>query len=148
MSTKQENSVRRVFWPHFLVASPHIRGTAYDRQVVYLVEHNDREAVGLLLDSQCQQDLRRLRDSLTESALRPRPGLSPEASLPVQVVRWSSRKLDQELRYGVWLNGPAEFDRVFGDYDDLWLELVCGIGRSVLQEALQISELPREPWWN
>jgi len=148
MATKQKLNAKRVFFPRFLVTSPHVQGTPFDRQVVYVLEHTDARAVGLLLDEKFRVALRGVRDYLSEAALQLDELPEHVASLPVTVVTWGPGQLDRELDYGVWLNGPAEFEWVFGNYEDLWVELIRHIGQSVLHEALHIDEFPTHPGLN
>lgn len=142
MATKHKSKTQRVFFPRFLLASPHLRGTPYDRQVTYLLEHTDEQAVGLLLDQKFCVALRSVRDYLDKAALQLSDLPEHVASLPVTVVTWGPGQLDRELKYGVWLSGPAEFERVFGDYEDLWGDLVRQVGQAVLRDALHIHEFP------
>ena len=145
---KYQHSNRIGHSPQFLVASPYLHGTPYDRQVVYVVERNESRVVGLCLDSDFRHSLRDLCGSLAEAMRHPRRGSQEVTVLAAKVVVWTPGQLDQELRRGIWLSGPAEFAWVLGEQADLWVEMVQSIGRSVLCDALAVEELPAHPWLN
>ena len=144
----QENGDRISGSPRFLVASPYLRGTPYDRQVVYVLERSETRVVGVCLDGEFRHSLRDLRGTLVEAIRQPRRGSGTVAVLPAKVMVWAPEQLDQELRGGIWLSGPFEFAWVLGDHDDLWIEMVRSIGRSVLCDVLEVDELPAHPWLN
>ena len=73
-------------------------GTPYDRQVVYVLEHTDERAVGLLLDEEFRATLRGMQDYLAEASLQSDELPEHVASLPVTVVTWGPGQLDRELQ--------------------------------------------------
>jgi putative AlgH/UPF0301 family transcriptional regulator len=148
MATHESNGDRISGSPRFLVASPYLRGTPYDRQVVYVLERSETRVVGLCLNSDFRYSLRDLGANLAEAIRQPRRGAQAIATLPATVMVWAPGQLDRELRQGIWLSGPFEFAWVFGDHDDLWVEMVQSIGRSVLCDLLKVDELPANPWLN
>lgn len=148
MASQDKNGNRVGAAPQFLVASPHLHGTPYDRQVVYVLARNAERIVGLCLDSNFRHSLRDLGTMLAEAIREPHRVFETKAVLPATVMVWPPRQLDQELRHGIWLSGPFEFAWVLGDHDDLWGDMVRSIGRSVLCEALDLDELPADHWLN
>jgi putative transcriptional regulator len=45
---------------HFLIAMPGLQDAVFSRSVVYVCEHNERGALGLVINKPCDIDLRRL----------------------------------------------------------------------------------------
>jgi putative AlgH/UPF0301 family transcriptional regulator len=127
---------------HLLVASPHLQGTPYDRQVVLLLRHSPRGSVGVLLNAKFQESLRQTRGLLADRLQR---GQSLGIAVPVGLVQWRPGQLEMEVEQGVWLSSSASFDELFGDHDDLWVDLVRHIGRSILSDALHIRHMPADP---
>jgi putative AlgH/UPF0301 family transcriptional regulator len=131
------------------VSSPHLHGTPYDQQVVYILQHNDKGALGLLLDGNLRQTLQLLRHAVvTPEALDSGRLLQNFAPLSLTAVAWGPKQLDRELRIGFWMWGPSTFQCALADHGDLWLDLVRGIGRSVLCDALHVRELPDDSMLN
>jgi putative AlgH/UPF0301 family transcriptional regulator len=148
MATQREDRSCGFSSQRFLVASPYARGTPYERQVVYVLEHDPRRAMGLLLDEAFRDRVQRLR-ALFADPVRLRSAAAPRwIGLPVGVVVWEAGQLDAELRMGVWLKAPARLDQIFGDCQDLWVDLVRQIGRSVLHDALRIEQVCSDPSLN
>jgi putative transcriptional regulator len=145
MSLQQREPTRHHPSRALLVASPHLQGTPYDRQVVLLLQHSLRGSVGVLLNAQFQESLRQMRGRL---AGRLRQGDQQRIAVPVGVMQWRPGQLEAEVGQGVWLSSSASFDELFGDHDDLWVDLVRHIGRSILSDALHIRHMPTDPTVN
>jgi putative transcriptional regulator len=96
---------------HFLIAMPGLRDEVFSRSVVYVCEHSERGALGLVINKTCDIDLRRLfervdlplhRDDLsnapvfqggpvqTERGFVLHEHILPEAGKPVETVYASS----------------------------------------------------------
>lgn len=45
---------------HFLIAMPGLQDAVFSRSVVYVCEHNERGALGLVINKPCEIDMRRL----------------------------------------------------------------------------------------
>ncbi|MHB8950738.1 MAG: YqgE/AlgH family protein, partial [Rhodoferax sp.] len=45
---------------HFLIALPSLQDEIFSRSVVYVCEHSERGALGLVINKPCDIDLRRL----------------------------------------------------------------------------------------
>jgi putative transcriptional regulator len=61
---------------------------------------------------------------------------------------WASGHLDGELEAGGWLAVQADKDLVFYDQDDLWEQVVRGIGEDVLGPAIKTKHVPEDPSLN
>ena len=62
---------------------------------------------------------------------------------------WGGGQLEQELKEGAWLTGPASPEYVFSDRDaDLWKEVSKRIGDAMLTEAIRIKHVPADPSLN
>ena len=128
-----------------LVASPSANGTPYARSVVLLLRNDPRGAAGILVDDAFRASFRSLRRQIGErSALQ--ENLTIQREMQLKVVNWSTDHLLAELQAGIWLTTPAvqaDLER-----EDLWVDLVRRIGRSVLQDSLGISKFPQDPTTN
>jgi putative transcriptional regulator len=61
---------------------------------------------------------------------------------------WKPGQLESELKLGAWMTLPATPEHVFGRHEDLWVATVRQIGRSVVQAATRIDQLPDDPLRN
>jgi putative AlgH/UPF0301 family transcriptional regulator len=113
---------------------------------VYLLEHTSRRSVGLLLGELFQQSLHRLSASF--GGPRGERQGRQNVSLPVETVVWGPGQLDLEIRQGIWLRPSDEMQPRFELHDDLWIDLVRQIGRSVLRDALGIQDFDQDPHLN
>jgi putative AlgH/UPF0301 family transcriptional regulator len=142
MATREQSNVRRAAH-EVLVSSPHLYGTPYDRQVVYILQHNEKGALGLVLDGNLRQTLQALRYVVvTPAGLESGRLMQNLASMSLTAVTWGPKQLDRELRIGCWMRGPSSFQCAMAEHDDLWLDLIRDIGRSVICDALRVRELP------
>ena len=148
MSAQQKRTDSRTAPRHLLVASPHLHGTPYDRQVILLLEHSSRGAVGVLLDHPFQESVRQLRGRRSDPLLQRAGGAAPWLTLPVDLMKWAPGQLDAEWTRGVWLASTASVDEVLAGRDDLWVDLIRQIGRSVLSDALGLQHMPDDPTLN
>jgi putative AlgH/UPF0301 family transcriptional regulator len=148
MSIQQRKSTEDLTPRHVLVASPHVGGTPYGRQVVLLLQHSPRGSVGAVLNGQLQDTLRRVRGRMMDPARRRGAAHPQDVAVPVGLYQWGPGQLDAELKQGVWLASPAKLDDVLGDHRDLWINLVREIGRTVLHDALKIKHIPTNPTVN
>ncbi len=75
---------------HFLIAMPGLQDAIFSRSVVYLCEHNERGALGLVINKLCDMDLKRLFEKVELPLLR-----------------------DDLLTAPVFLGGPVQTERGF-----------------------------------
>jgi putative transcriptional regulator len=61
---------------------------------------------------------------------------------------WAGGQLEGELEAGGWLAVQADKDLVFYDQDDLWEQVVRGIGEDVLGPAIKTRHVPEDPSLN
>jgi putative AlgH/UPF0301 family transcriptional regulator len=147
MNTEQRNADQNSSTQHLLVTSPHVRGTPYDRRVIFLVEHNTRRSVGLVVDEAFRKSMRRLRDgSFLPDQLNQR---SPAGvALPVDVVVWGPGQLKAEADRGIWLSAQVDLHELLEPHDDLWVDMVRSVGRAVLRDACGIQDFATDPTVN
>jgi putative AlgH/UPF0301 family transcriptional regulator len=147
MNTEQRNTDQNSSLQHWLVTSPHVRGTPYDRRVIFLVEHSQRRSVGLLVDDAFQQSMKRLdRGSSYSERSGQRP--SHRLAVPVDIVVWGPGQLQAEMEQGVWLTAQADLQEILRPHDDLWVDMLRIIGQSVLRDACGIADFAANPHLN
>jgi putative transcriptional regulator len=61
---------------------------------------------------------------------------------------WAGGQLEGELEAGGWLAVQADEELVFYDQDDLWEQVVRGIGEDVLGPAIKTKHVPEDPSLN
>lgn len=144
MNTQQDKRHHLNSPSGLLVASPYAGKTPYGQSVVLLVRQDQRGAAGILVD-------RAFRDSVVSVSQRRQqsdlpPGEKVEQQAQLTMLNWTNEKLLAELQSGIWLTTPA----IQADLarEDLWVDLVRQIGRSVLQDSLGIEQFPAEPSLN
>jgi len=135
-NSEQTSAPRQV-----LVASPHLHGTAYDRKVALIVEGGRAGFKGVVVNEAFRKSLLAARKSLQG---KPVNRMSLPEPIVLGVIDWLPGKLEEEIRSGVWMPTATTFDAVLASQDDLWANLVRGIGRSVLRQALGITRFPQD----
>ena len=124
-----------------LVASPHLYGTAYDRKVTLIVEGGRSGFRGVVVNEAFRRSLLAARQSLQR---KPQSRMDNPEPIELGVIDWAPGKLEEELRSGVWMATATTFETVLASQDDLWANLVRGIGRSVLRDSLGIKQFPKD----
>jgi putative transcriptional regulator len=132
-----------------LVATPFVQEAPYHRAVVYLLQHNDRGSVGLVLNNALPIGLAKLgehvqAEQLVRSRLKPS---EPQMRLILGCLLWPPGQLQQELDSGVWLTSPAQLNAQTVQ-DDLWSGLLRQIGQSLLRDTLHLKGFPADPRLN
>lgn len=61
---------------------------------------------------------------------------------------WGGGQLNDELDAGGWLHVKASTDIVFGEVDEMWKQVVEGIGREILQSSLPGLPMTDNVSWN
>lgn len=61
---------------------------------------------------------------------------------------WAAGQLESELKEGAWFTVPATVETVFYDGEDLWKRASQRVGESVLEAALNLKTLPKDPSMN
>ena len=122
-----------------VVASPHLHGTVFDRKVVLVVDGNRGGHRGLVVNDAFRRSLVAARKSMQSA---PQSRLSIPEPIELGVIQWGPGKLEDELRAGIWMATETTFESVLSSRDDLWANLVRGIGRRVLRESLGIEHFP------
>ncbi|MFV1964958.1 MAG: YqgE/AlgH family protein [Pirellulaceae bacterium] len=113
-----------------------------------LLQHSSRGSLGVAINERFQESLRQIRGRMADPLLQRGGGFSRRVAFRVELVRWGPGQLDAEVNQGVWLTSPAKLHEVFGSHNDLWIDLVRHIGRSVLSDALKIQNMPPDPTVN
>lgn len=124
-----------------LVASPHLRGTAYDRKVALIVEGGRLGFHGVIVNEAFRKSVVAARKSLQA---KPLSRLSLPDPVELGVIHWAPGKLEEEIRSGVWMPTATTMETVLASQDELWATLVRGIGRSVLRDGLGIKQFPKD----
>lgn len=148
MATQQDQAAKRSLRGRLLIASPSASSSPYRHSVVLLLEHDAQGAVGLVLDGSFAESLGQLREQLPRIMGTQRLAAAGLAAVPVKVAMWQPGQLEQELLSGLWLNAPADPQRMFGEGVPPWHELVREVGRSVYRDALGITGFPENVWLN
>ena len=124
-----------------LVASPHLVGTVYDRKVALIVEGGRQGFRGVVVNAAFRKSILAARKSLQS---KPLSRLSEPEPIALGMIQWAPGKLEEEIRSGVWMPTATTMQAVLASEDDLWANLLRGIGRSVLQESLGIKHFPKD----
>jgi putative AlgH/UPF0301 family transcriptional regulator len=124
-----------------LVASPHLHGTTYDRKVALVVEGGRGGFRGVEVNKVFRQSLMAAQESLRA---KPLSRLSMPKPVALSVIDWGPGELEGEIRSGVWMPTSTTFATVRASQDNLWVNLVRGIGRSVLRDSLGIKRFPKD----
>ena len=124
-----------------LVASPYLQGTPYDRKVALIVESGRIGFRGIIVNEAFRKSLLAARESLES---KPPSRWSTREPIELGVIEWAPGKREDEIRSGVWMPTATTMETVLAGKDDLWANLVRGIGRSVLREALGINRFPKD----
>jgi len=128
--------------PHpVLVANPHLQGTPYDRKVALIVEGGRTGFRGIVVNDAFRRSLVEAR-----KALEAKPVSRLDVSDPIELgmIEWGPGKLEDEVNSGVWMPTTTTFEKVLASQDDLWVNLVRGIGRNVLRTSLGIKRFPKD----
>ena len=142
MAITHNTSFEHTSAPHqVLVASPYLSGTAYDRKVALIVDCGRNGFKGIEVNKVFRESLLAARNSMEA---KPHSRLSLPKQFELGVINWVSGALEEEIRSGVWMTTSTTFATVLASQDDLWINLVRGIGRSVLQDSLGIREFPED----
>lgn len=172
-----------------LAASPKLPDPNFYRTVVFIVEHSDQGALGIVLNRESDTSLKRVWENLDSSICRSSRRLhiggpvqgplmalhcnpqwegvevlsnvyfsSEKETLETLVAQrehpfrvfagyagWAAGQLDAELQAGGWLTARANRDLIFGDHDDLWLEITNSIGTEIIDRAMRIRHRPSNP---
>lgn len=124
-----------------LVASPHLHGTGYDRKVALIVEGGRGGFRAVLVNEAFRKSLLAARKYLQS---KPHNRLSEPERIELGMIDWAPGKLEEEIRSGVWMPTATTFATVLASQDELWANLVRGIGRSVLRDSLGIKKFPQD----
>jgi len=122
-----------------VVASPHLYGTPYDRKVALIVEGERGGFRGIVVNEAFRRSLQLARQSIP---VKPLSRLDAPKPIELGVIDWAPGKLQQEIQSGVWMPTATTFETVLAKQDELWANLVRGIGRKVLRDSLGISQFP------
>ena len=130
------------FSPHqVLVANPHLHGSAYDRKVALVVAGGRGGFRGIEVNRVFRQSLLAAQN-LTQAKRLSR--LFAPKNFELGVIDWAPGELEEEIRSGVWMPTTTTFATVLASQDNLWANLVRGIGRRVLRDALRIKRFPKD----
>jgi putative AlgH/UPF0301 family transcriptional regulator len=124
-----------------LVASPYLSGTAYDRKVALIVGCGRNGFKGIEVNKVFRESLLAARQSMQ---VKPHARFSLPKQFELGVINWVPGALEEEIRSGVWMTTSTTFAKVLASQDDLWMNLVRGIGRSVLRDSLGIRQFPED----
>jgi len=128
--------------PHqVLVANPHLSGTPYDHKVALVVDCGRSGFRGIEVNKVFRESLLAARES--GQAKRP-TRLSQLRQFELGVINWAPGELEREIRSGIWMTTSTTFATVLASRDDLWMNLVRRIGRSVLRDSLGIKRFPQD----
>jgi putative transcriptional regulator len=131
---------------NFLVATPYLHESPYQRSVVLVMRHDSQGALGFVMHDQLKSslvDLEKYFDSTFQRGGQP-AGEFPGIQMFSAIVRWSAGKLESEIDQGIWIATPARLDVALG-CDNLWVSLLRQIGRDVLSDGLGIKSFPADP---
>ncbi len=124
-----------------LVASPHLCGTAYDHKVALVVDWGRSGCRGIEVNKVFRESLLAARKSMQG---QPPSRLSQPKQFELGVINWAPGELEREIRSGIWMTTSTTFATVLASRDDLWMNLVRRIGRSVLRDSLGIKRFPQD----
>jgi len=142
MAITHNPSLEYATTPHqVLVASPHLSGTAYDRKVALVVAGGRIGFRGIEVNRVFRESLLAARESMKA---KPPNRLSQARQFELGVINWAPGELEEQIRTGVWMTTSTTFATVLASQDNLWVDLVRHIGRSVLRDSLGIKRFPRD----
>jgi putative AlgH/UPF0301 family transcriptional regulator len=132
-----------------LVATPYVDEAPYRHAVVLIMQHSSQGSCGLVLENNLQASLAQLEGAGSQGI--PRNRLESESATTLRLfagcMLWPAGQLELELESGIWMTTAARLNASLLT-DDLWLSLLSKIGRSVLEETLNIKEFPPDATWN
>lgn len=131
-----------------VVAAPHVDSLPFRKSVILVVQHREEGSVGLILHEEFRQRLMAgaTPPPMPNGRLTAAQIAEVEPQLFSGVVIWPAMHLERDVNAGLWLVTPASFEMAFIG-NDLWVDLVRQVGRSVLRAA-GIHSFPRSPYWN
>jgi putative AlgH/UPF0301 family transcriptional regulator len=141
-----------------LVATPYVDQPPYRHAVVLIMQHSSRGSCGLVIENNLQANLAKIEGKIPlevshnrlEEVAHDQDHPDEERSalqLFAGCILWPAGQLERELESGIWMTTTARLNASLLT-DDLWLSLLTKIGRSVLEDTLQIKNFPQDATWN
>lgn len=131
-----------------LVTSPSVHTGPYAQRVIVLLERSGERSVGVVFDQRFRDSVRRLHDALPLLERFPQGSAMPGLGMDVDVIVWGPGQLERELDRGLWMQRHMRPGELLKLSDNVWLDMVRSIGRSVIESSLRIPNWPDDPEWN
>ncbi|NCV30790.1 MAG: hypothetical protein EBW60_12105 [Rhodobacteraceae bacterium] len=129
MNTDPSSLTTRSLSGQFLIAMPGMGDPRFDKSLIFLCDHNDEGAMGLIVNKPIiETDFAEICDFLDIDCPQERDvpvlyggPVDTQAFLAMGYAGWGAGQLEQELKQNAWLVGTCDHDLIFGeDHDVKW----------------------------